>query len=182
MPWDSLEIAKLAVQAATPVVAIAIAYRINRAIEQFKHTQWRNQKLIEKRIAAYDTVASELNDIICYYAYVGRWKDLSPLDILSKKRNIDKNIYLCAPFFSENILTPYNTLMGLCFEMFAGSGKDAKLRTDFQKRKPFFNGEWDNAWDVRFSGKTLPSATYFDAYHDLMSIFTKEIGLEPPNR
>ncbi|AVM75048.1 hypothetical protein [Magnetospirillum gryphiswaldense] len=182
MPWDSLELSKLAIQAATPVVAIGIAYRINRAIEQFKHTQWRNQKLIERRIAAYDTISPELNDIICYYAYIGRWKEFSPLDILSKKRSVDKSIYLSAPFFSEDILEPYDRIMDLCFSMFSGNGQDARLRTKAQNRKPFFNGAWDSTWDTRFTDEKLAPATYFDAYHKLISIFSNEIGLESVNK
>src|SRR4051812_5961528 len=98
--WNSLEIAKLIVAAITPIALACIGVYIHRLTKRFEHAQWRNQKLIEKRLAIYDDLAPLLNDNFCYFTYVGNWKERKPVEIIASKRNIDKKIHLAAPLFS----------------------------------------------------------------------------------
>ena len=91
---------KLLFQLLTPAAVAALGYYSTRVLKRFEHFQWRNQRLIEKRIAIYDSIAPDLNDLLCYFTYVGCWKELAPPDVVALKRSIDKKIYLAAPIFS----------------------------------------------------------------------------------
>jgi hypothetical protein len=104
-PWNSLEIAKLAVSVLTPLIVLCIGIWVNRLIQRMQSLKWANQKIIEKRIAVYDELVPLLNDIYCYYEFVGNWKELTPIQILELKRKLDKKVYIYAPCFLSNLRT-----------------------------------------------------------------------------
>lgn len=72
--WSSLEIVKLAVAACTP----------------FERAQWTNQKLIERRIAVFDEMAPLLNDLFCFFRFVGDFRAITPPEAVSRKRSLDR--------------------------------------------------------------------------------------------
>ena len=77
-PWTSLEVAKLVAGLITPAVLAGFGIYIHRVTKRFEHLQWRSQKLIESRLKVYDDLAPQLNDLLCYFTYVGCWKELGP--------------------------------------------------------------------------------------------------------
>lgn len=81
-PWNSLEITKLLAGLVTPAVLAFIGIYIHRITKRFEHLQWRSQKLIETRLKIYEELAPQLNDLLCYFTYVGCWKDLDPPAVL----------------------------------------------------------------------------------------------------
>src|SRR5436190_72718 len=95
--WSSLEIVKLLVSVVTPLVVAVVGIYLSRVAKRFEHLQWRNQRLIEKRIVIYDDLAPHFNDLLCYFTFVGCWKELLPSDVVALKRTVDKKIYLAAP-------------------------------------------------------------------------------------
>ncbi len=177
--WTSLEVAKLIVSGLTPIFVVLIGLFLNKRLKKFEHRQWRNQKLIEKRLAIYDDLAPLLNDILCYYTYVGNWKENTPILIVNLKRTIDKKIYLASPLFCEEFFSACMTFMDLCYESYTGWGQDAKLRTKFQRRQEFFGSKWDKEWNDLFcNDNCLEPKKIREAYLRIMNIFSEEIGLQ----
>ena len=41
--------------------------------------------MVEKRLALYDQIGRKLNEVFTYYMYIGKWKQLSPEDIVNDK-------------------------------------------------------------------------------------------------
>jgi len=134
-PWNSLEIAKLIAGLLTPVALAAFGVYIHRVTKRFEHLQWRSQKLIETRLKIYDDLAPQLNDLLCYFTYAGCWKELDPPVVVALKRTIDKKVFLGAPLFSELFFSACAEFQSLCFETYSGWGRDALLRTQFQRGK-----------------------------------------------
>lgn len=153
-PWNSLEVVKLIISTLTPIVVAILAFQFNRALKNREKAQWTNQKILEKRIEIYDIIVPKLNDLLCYYSYIGNWKELSPKDIISIKRFLDKYINIYAPLFSQDVLKRYNVLIDLCFESFSGWGHDAKIRSLLRRRKEI-DSNWINEWDDCFSKKYI---------------------------
>lgn len=177
--WNSLEIAKLIVSGLMPVVVVIVGLFLNRRLKQFEHRQWKNQKLIEKRLNVYDDLAPLLNDVLCYYTYVGNWKECTPPQIVSLKRAIDKKIYLAAPLFGNDFFKVCMTFMDTCYESYTGWGQDAKLKTRVQRRQQSFGSRWDSQWDEVFSPDiSVEPEQVRTAYLNIMDIFSKEIGLQ----
>ncbi len=189
-PWNSLEIArfnleiiKVVISVLTPLIVATVGYIINNRLKQLEQAQWANHKLIEKRIAVFDDVAPLLNDLLCYFTYVGCWKDKKPDEIVKLKRELDRKIYVNAPLFQREFLEKYNAFMSLCYMTYAAWGQDAKLRTDRQQHRDASPNNWDAEWDRSFTDESdcsTPSEVG-DAYRELMCSFSSEIGigLEP---
>jgi hypothetical protein len=90
--WTSLEVVTLIAQLLTPVAVAGLGLYFTRIAKRFEHLQWRNQRLIEKRIAIYDDLAPHFNDLLCYFTFVGCWKDLTPPEVVKLKRAVDKKV------------------------------------------------------------------------------------------
>jgi hypothetical protein len=182
--WNSLEIVKLIISGLTPIVVGILVWKLNEAIKKFEHRQWRNQKLIERRLEIYDKIAPQLNDLLCYFTYIGCWKDLTPEQVIKMKRNLDKEIYLAQPLFSSAFFSYCMSFMNLCYEPFVGWGRDAKLRTKFERRKEA-NSKWNLSWEEMFSkdekdkdgnDRVKKPREIKEAYKILMNCFSEEIG------
>jgi hypothetical protein len=176
--WNSLEIAKLIVQGLIPLLILLLGIIVNRSIKRLEHRQWRNQKLIEKRLEIYNDMAPMFNDLLCYFTYVGCWKDLSPVEVIKIKRGLDKKIYLAAPLFPPQFFQVCMDFLDLCYETFAGWGEDAKLKTMFEHRKQAAGEGWLPEWDRMYSTQPIEPSDIRVAYQSLMHCFSDAIGLE----
>ncbi|MFZ1397470.1 MAG: hypothetical protein WAS33_11255, partial [Candidatus Promineifilaceae bacterium] len=121
-PWNWLEVAKLVAGLFTPMALAIFGIYIHRVTKRFELIQWRSQKLIEKRIAIYDDLAPLLNDVLCYFNYVGHWKDVDPHAMIALKRTLDKKIHLAAPMFSKAFFSACIDFQNLCYETHTGWG------------------------------------------------------------
>jgi hypothetical protein len=169
--------AKLIVGALTPIAVLFLGIYVSRASKRFEHIQWRSQKLIEKRLAVYDDLAPLLNDLLCYFTYVGSWRDMDPPAIVALKRSIDKKVYLAAPLFSAEFFRTNTVLVNLCFQTFNEWGQDARLKTHFERRKQSRLENWKREWDGCFASVASDPTAVRDAYQDVMKAFAMDIGV-----
>ena len=176
-PWNWLEIAKLCVGLLLPAALAVFGIYIHRVTKRFEHLQWRSQKLIEKRLAVYDDLAPLLNDLLCYFTYVGCWRDLDPTFVVSLKRVIDKKIHLAAPLFTEEFFQACMSFQQLCFETYTGWGRDASLRTHFERRRDARGKEWNREWEAFFGDDVSDPNAIRAAYQDVMEAFSQDIGV-----
>lgn len=176
-PWNWLEIAKLTAGLLVPGALAVFGLYIHRVTKQFEHVQWRSQKLIEKRLAVYDDLAPQLNDLLCYFTYVGSWKDLNPPDVVALKRTIDKKMYLAAPLFSEEFFSVCMAFQGLCFATYTGWGRDASLCTRFERRRDARPADWNSEWEACFSKHASEPSLVREAHRRLMEVFSRDIGV-----
>jgi hypothetical protein len=176
--WTSLEIVKLAVAALTPVVVAVAAYWLNRRLKSVEAAQWSQQKIIERRIQAYDELAPSLNKLFCFFAYVGSWKEMEPSEVIGLKRSLDQRAHISAPLFDRHFLPSYNALLERCFKTFGGWGADAKLRTLSDRRRDAMGTKWSPAWDACFAdrGAATPPSEVMSAYTQLMAYLAGAIG------
>lgn len=175
--WNSLEIVKLVAGLLTPAALAILGVYLHQVSKRFEHLQWRSQKLIEKRLSVYDSLAPKLNDLYCYFTYVGGWRDMPPPSVVALKRTVDKQIHLAAPLFSQDFLKALTTFQETCFETFTGWGRDACLRTDFEQRKAHFPEGWQPEWDALFTENVSSTASVKLAYANAMLVFSKDIGV-----
>jgi len=177
--WNSLEIAKLIVAALTPLLVAAIGLWINHRLKGIEYLQWTNQKLTEKRITVFEQLAPLLNDLLCYFTFVGCWKDLTPPDMVGRKRDMDRIVHVNAPLFSREFVNRYNDFINSCYQTYTGWGRDAKLRTPSERRKSAAGGEWKSVWQECFTDEdgVVDPKTIRGAYQRLMTCFSAELGV-----
>lgn len=176
-PWNSLEVTKLVVGVLTPVVIAWIGLRIQRMMKRFEHAQWRSQKLIEKRLKTYEVLGSDFNDLLCYFTYVGKWRDVDPDALIKKKRDIDREVYLAAPLFSGEFFEACMAFQSICFSTYNGWGLDARLRTKFERRKASRPHDWRPEWEPLYCDEASALADVRAAYDRVMRAFATDIGV-----
>lgn len=177
--WNSLEVLKLVTAVLTPLSVALFGWWLNRRLKTFEQLQWANQKVIEKRLAIYEEIVPLLNELVCYFTYIGNWKESEPLKIIGLKRTLDKIAYVNAPLLPSDFLKYYNAFIELCFATFSGWGRDAKLRTAFGRRQQAFGNQWKSEWCENFGDDNDCSdpKQVREAYSDLVAFLANELGV-----
>ena len=176
-PWNWLETTKIFAGLLTPIALAIFGIYAHRVTKRFENLQWRSQKLIEKRLSIYDELAPLFNDLLCYFTYVGCWKDLDPPVVVELKRTIDKKVHLAAPLFSDTFVSACMSFQNLCFETYSGWGRDALLKTKRERRKEARQNEWKTEWDNCFSEVVSEPKDVREEYHKIMESFAVDIGV-----
>ncbi|GAA3572600.1 hypothetical protein GCM10022419_061890 [Nonomuraea rosea] len=182
--WIGLEIAKLIVSALTPLTVALIGIGFARAAKRLEASQWVNQKLIEKRIELMDDALPQLNDLYCYFIWIGNWKELSPPDVIQRKRSLDRLFYANRPFFSTELITAYEEFSASLFKTYAAPGADALLRTSLVSqdgdRRTSYPKTWTAEWAATFTeiGDHTNRGTIREWYDRLMDRASLEVGAD----
>ncbi len=149
--WQvTLDVVRTVATVAVPVVVAVLGYRLNRRLKLWEADQWRNQELIRARLAYYQVIAPQLNDLMCFFGFIGDWKRFTPPAIIELKRKLDRDFYTASPLFSEASESAFSDFMDVCFETFGTWDKDAKLRTGYGRRRSATTG-WDGTWEPMFT-------------------------------
>ncbi|OKI42774.1 hypothetical protein [Micromonospora sp. CB01531] len=153
--WNSLEVAKLVIGGMVPVAVAVLAAVFSRALRRAENRQWFSQKLVEKRIELLTAALPDLNDLFCYFTWVGNWKELSPPEILLRKRRLDRLFHANSPFFSTSAVAAYDAFISALFKTFVVPGSSAQLRTGLTSqhgsRVKAFTEYWEPTWDAMFT-------------------------------
>jgi len=140
--------AKLGVDLLGPLVAAIFGIWVIKLTKRIEQNQWRNQKLIEKRISIWDDVGPPVNDIYCFCKRIGSWKEMTPNHIISQKRKADKAVHLARPYFSRNFFRSYIDFTNSSFAMYQDHGADAKIRSSSWEHRNAREEGWEGDWDV----------------------------------
>lgn len=180
--WNSLEIAKLLVGISTPIVVAGFGWFISNRLKRIDFNQWSNQKIIEKRLIIYDEIAPKLNTLLCFYTWVGDWKENSPSDIVNLKRELDKTINVYRHLFKNDVFESYQSFIHTLFEPYTGAGHDAKIKSVVKgvagDRSQHSTYKWNNDWERMFSNKPLPSTKEIrEHYYKLMNSLRDSLGI-----
>jgi hypothetical protein len=190
--WNSLEVVKVIVPVISALMIAGIGFLISQRIATFQtsvQSSARSEEaLVQKRIELYGKIGTKLNQMFAYYMYVGRWKELSPADIVADKRELDEIVFTYEPFFSKGFVDDYNDLIKQMFQPYQGWGKDARLRTIKDHRNEFYrpkssdarageeSGEWKPEWDDQFTGEDNTQQIRV-AYSKLISALPIELNI-----
>jgi hypothetical protein len=149
--WPTLEIAKLVVGVLTPMSVALLGWLFSRQLKRLDLSNWTNQKLIEKRLAIYDDIAPKLNQLLCFFTWVGYWKTISPADAIHAKRDLDKTLNIYRHVFEVDVYDTYQAYIHILFETYTSAGHDAKLRALVRSpdgdRRTDSGYAWSEAWD-----------------------------------
>jgi hypothetical protein len=126
--WTSLEIVKLVVGVMTPIAVVILGVFVARATARIEQSQWASQRVVEYRLKVFENVAPKLNRLLCFYAFVGRWKDITPNDVLRLKRELDEDLYVYRLLFSPHLFEVYQSFMDTLFKTYAATDRDALIR------------------------------------------------------
>ena len=156
--WDNLKTAVIIIAVLGPVIIIFLTIRINRMKKHLISQYQSNQKLIEKRIEIFDQIGPKLNDMFSFFSYTGNWKELTPVDILRLKRELDMEINIKTALFSDELITKYTSFMTLCFVSHSGWEDEERIKSLYELRQ-LNNLEWSREWIPLFDTNNVIEAT-----------------------
>ncbi|AZI26367.1 hypothetical protein EA772_13815 [Pedobacter sp. G11] len=158
--WNSLEVSRLMISMLIPLLLGYISYTTSQIQKEVNSNEARNKinvdnnkRIYDLRVAVYQRVSLPINEIYSYTSYIGRWKALTPDEVVSNKRTCDEIMYSNQSFFTAEFFSAYTEFMRSCFVMGNGSGMDAKIHSDLVYHKRYYRGTtpWSSAWDDKFS-------------------------------
>ena len=126
--WNILEVAQLVVAALMPLTLLGLGVLVARNTRRLDSLQRANQALVALRLEVFEQVAPKLNRLLCFMAFVGRWKEIKPADVLTLKRDVDDLMYVNRLLFSDALFAAYQTFMARLFAMYATVDGDALIR------------------------------------------------------
>jgi hypothetical protein len=132
--WNSLQVATLAVAVVTPLTVAAVGFYFARASQRLENVQWANQTVITRRLDIFGQVGPWLNQLLCFATFVGRWKEIPPLEAIGLKRKLDETMYANRLLFSDELFEAYREFMAALFAMYATTGADAHLRAPVESK------------------------------------------------
>jgi hypothetical protein len=130
--WNSVQIATIIVDAATPVTVAVLGVIFARASRKIEQVQWANQTVVTRRLDVFDKLAPGLNQLLCFATFVGTWKETDPPKAIAIKRGLDQTMYANKVLFSDELFATYHRFMTVLFAMFATTGADAKVRAPIE--------------------------------------------------
>lgn len=152
-------------------------YRCNWVLKRMKKTHETNHIIVQKRIEAFDKIGPKLYDLISFFCYSGSWQEITPVDIMRLKKEMDKDISFNTLVFSQSLLEKYNGLNQLCFVSSTGWEHKEKIKSLYDLRKEH-NTEWNEEWINLFDTKNVVDAiTLRDRYNELLLSFKKDINM-----
>lgn len=177
--WNSLEIFKLFLGFLTPFFVAIGGYYITKSMRKLEARVLVSQKVVERRLELFDKMAPLLNDMYCYFKQVGQWKELTPPDLITNKRTLDKLFYVNKPLFSAQFEAKYFAfIMDDCFKPYTGQGHSARLRCSHLPYAALPG--WKSEWTEHFveDVKDMCKFESLEAdYQALMRQFAIEIGI-----
>lgn len=184
--WTSLEQAQLAIDVLTPLSVALLGWFISRRLKRLDLIQFSNQKLIEKRLTVFDKLAPGLNDLYCFYRWIGHWREISPGQVVSTKRDLDRTMNVYRQLFDESVYDAYQEFVRTLFEEYQGGpGHDARIRSVVQRdggdnRRKHGKYPWEEKWYDAFSepGKQAQVKNIEASYRSLMEKLADSLGVE----
>lgn len=173
--WRSIAIVSMIVALLTPIIMVFLAFRFSRMMKRMNKKQWSNQKVVEKRIEVYGKIVPKLNDIFSFFCYIGNWSEITPIEVLRLKKELDKDMNTYASLFSDDLRNKYMAFKQLCFVSMSGWEHDEKIKSLYQLRQEN-NLEWDDDWIQYFdTNNVIDAVKVKERYDELIESFKEDL-------
>jgi hypothetical protein len=172
---DWLEYARLAVSTLTPIMTGIIGIILVRMGTRLDVSKQLHQELLRKRLQLFEEVAPKLNDMLCFFQAIGHWAELSPPEIIKRKRAVDRSVQVNRYLFRSDFWDAYQRFEQAHFEMYAAVGRPAKLRLDMTHIHERVGDSFKNEWTPFISSQPADHEDQRKRYEALMEILGREI-------
>jgi hypothetical protein len=127
---------------------------------------------LAERIKRIGTISPLLNKIFAYRQRLGNFLDCSPEDILSAKREADREFWTFEYLWSQAFKDAYDQFMRESFEMFRAEGKRAGIHAEskYYPKKAATAG-----WDA-FTERAVDKKLNKEIYNALQSAIARDLG------
>jgi hypothetical protein len=170
-----LEWARLGVAALTPLMTLIVGVLVVHLGTKLDTTKQLHGELLRKRLHLFEEVAPKLNDIFCFYQAVGHWAEMSPEEVIKRKRAIDRAVQVNRYLFNSDFWDEYKRFEKSHFEMFAAPGQPARLCLDLDHMRKLMAGYFKEEWLQAASSKPGNHVEQRESYQALMNTLGDEV-------
>ena len=174
--WNSLEAAKIFVGILTPLAIFVLGIWVAREARRWDERQWTRRTLYERRLRFWDQMSPALNDMLCFFTLVGRYREITPPRAIKLKRELDPIFFANEHLFPAPVSDAYADFIDACYRTFTGKAKDAELRSSIAKQKSERN-VWDPEWEPLFvqnERDVTEIGEVAEKYRALVQLFTTD--------
>ncbi len=142
---------------------------------------------MEKRYEIYSDIGTSINDLYCYFTYIGHWKEFTPDEIIIVKEQLDRKMYTYRPIMSKKLFKLYRDFLNALFEKRNISVESdnfsiisPRLRTSvkFRKEAAIYKGyEWNPKWEKFFTNETKRQNEIHKRYYSLLDHLATELKI-----
>jgi hypothetical protein len=172
-----LERWKLGVSALTPVMIALMTAILTWTLNQQQSRLRQSEQILSEKQKAYAEIGRGLNVIYAFIADVGDFYEYTPLQITSKKGDVDRVYHMYCPFWSAATKASYEEFMRASFEMGGPlEGRKARILTTVNEKHSAWaihGKEWKREWDDRVTG--VKDLFLSERYYKLVSLFMNDI-------
>jgi hypothetical protein len=176
-----VETAQLVLSIVTPLLLLALGIPIARYTKRLDTEAALDEKLIERRLALFDQIGPDLNDLYCLTQFVGHFRSVDPPSALKRKRRLDKTVNVNRPIFSTDVIQAYHTFIDTVYETPDHAGENAKLLIDRGALADERGGDWPEAWNGYFADPpATPQREVEAAYTALVDALARDFAGRRP--
>src|SRR5262245_26093560 len=170
-----MEFARLGVAALTPIMTLVVGILVVHLGTKLDATKQLHAELLRKRLTLFEDIAPKLNDMHCFFLAVGHWAELTPEEVIRRKRAIDRAIQINRYLFRSDFWEAYQRFEQAHFEMFAAVGQPARLRMDMDYIRERIGDFFRKEWMLAVSSKAGDHEEQRRLYQALMHILGNEV-------
>ena len=181
--WTSLEFTKVVISVLTPLAVAIIGWQVTRVGKRIEQAQWSTRTVIERRLELHKEMAPQLNDLLCFFTWVGNFRATDPPKAVDLKRELDRTFFPNEHLFSQELRAAYRAFVDACFRHNIAAGVDARLKTS-RARLVGERGTgvaWASDWDARFEPEPADALRLKQqqqaAYDRVMEAFATDLGV-----
>ena len=171
-----METAQLILSILTPVLVLALGIPIARYTKRLDTQAALDEKLIERRLALFEQIGPDLNDLYVLTQFVGHFRSIDPPAALERKRRLDKTINVNRPIFSVEVMRAYRRFIDSVYRTPDRAGENAKLLVDRDTLAEERGGAWPEAWNDFFERPATPRSDVQAAYTALVDALARDFG------
>ena len=160
----------------SPIVVILLSgLWFNKSLEKLKSRLQTSRAIVQKRSEIYTEIQDSLNDIYCYIKRVGKWKTITPEEVIERKRLVDQKMHATRPFWSKGMRDAYKDFMDVCFVTNRGHKINAGIVAEVVKYQELdsWKDEFIDYYDGSFDESKLDQVN-----NKLMAALSKDFGVE----
>jgi hypothetical protein len=174
--WNPVKITLISIAILLPAILAYLVFRYQRILKDLKRHHQKNQLLVQKRIEAHARIGPKLHDLLSFFCYRGRWKEITPRDVLALKKELDQDKGLIEPLFSDHLSEKFNGFFQLCFVSSTGWEHKERIKSLYELRQEY-NVEWKDEWIPLFDTKNVADAiTLKERYDELIASFKRDLN------
>lgn len=133
-----------------PIMLAIFGVMFHRYRKVVEHNLEHERETFARRFMGYQEVTSLANDIYCFNALVGHFRDISPAEAIQKKRQLEAVVFSNLPLWNDKFCESLTKFLDTCFETQRGRGTQIVSASDVERHIESRKEAWDDNWRRHF--------------------------------